>query len=312
MVSMTKRFNWSAWYQATRPRIFTATYVPLGLAAVIALENGVFDIARFLLALLGALLLQTGANLVNEYADYQRGADTYKQAGQGMTIKQKILSPQEVLAGAVISLVLGALVGLFLLSQSGPLLWGIGIAGVLMAILYTAGPLPLAYIGMGEITAGLAFGPLMVIGAYYVMHPTIDSDKILALALQSAPIALMVAAILHANNIRDLDADRAVNKRTLAVLLGLKAARIEYAALVWGTYALLVMLVFAALMPPTTLAALLTLPEAHRLVTIFNTSGDIALLHQAQGRTAKLHGRIGLLIVVGWLAWLAARAIFRF
>lgn len=312
MASTAKRLNLSAWYQATRPRIFTATFVPMGLAAVIALEDGVFDALPFILALIGALLLQTGANLVNEYADNRRGADTYKQAGQGMTIKQKILSPQEVRIGAIVSIILGSLIGLWLLSQSGPLLWGIGIVGVLMAILYTAGPLPLAYIGLGELTAALAFGPLMVIGAYYVMHPTITDDKLVTLALQSAPIAFMVAAILHANNIRDLDADRAVNKRTLAVLLGLQAARIEYMALVWGSYALLVILVLIGLAPPTTLIALLTILEARQLVAIFNTSRDISLLHQAQGRTARLHGRLGALIVIGWLAWLLARAIFRF
>ena len=87
----------AAWYSAARPRTLTATYAPLSLAAVIALQQGVFDLIPFLLALAGALLLQIGANLVNEYADFRRGADEHKQAGQGMTIKNAVLSPRDVL-----------------------------------------------------------------------------------------------------------------------------------------------------------------------------------------------------------------------
>lgn len=287
----------AAWYSATRPRVFTATYVPLALGAVIALDQGVFDLLPFVLALFGALCLQTAANLVNEYADYRRGADALKVAGQGMTIKNKVLSPQSVLMGAIVALVTGALVGLLLLAHSGPLLLWIGIAGVLGAVLYTAGPFPLAYHGLGELAAGILMGPLMVLGAYYVMARAYDPMPLIA----SLPVMFMVAAILHANNIRDMDADRAVNKRTLAVIMGLRFARAEYAFLVYGTYVLLVGLVLLGLVPWPTLVALITLPEAYRLVTIINTQTDPLVLHPAQGRTARLHGRFGLLLVLGWL-----------
>lgn len=287
----------AAWYSATRPRVFTATYVPLALGGVIALDQGVFDLLPFVLALFSALCLQTAANLVNEYADYRRGADALKVAGQGMTIKNKVLSPQSVLMGAVVALVTGALVGLLLLAHSGPLLLWIGIAGVLGAVLYTAGPFPLAYHGLGELAAGILMGPLMVLGAYYVMARAYDPLPLIA----SLPVMFMVAAILHANNIRDMDADRAVNKHTLAVIMGLRFARAEYAFLVYGTYGLLVGLVLLGLIPWTTLVALLTLPEAYRLVTIINTQTDPLVLHPAQGRTARLHGRFGLLLVLGWL-----------
>ncbi|HRF96968.1 MAG TPA: aldehyde dehydrogenase family protein, partial [Aggregatilineales bacterium] len=123
-----------AWYKATRPRVFTATYVPILLAGAVALQNSAFRIIPFLLALIGTVLLQTGANLVNEYFDYVRGADELKQAGQGMTIKQAILSPREVLLGAIVSIVAGSLIGIYLVSQSGSLLWIIGIVGVFAAI----------------------------------------------------------------------------------------------------------------------------------------------------------------------------------
>ncbi len=305
MIALPFRQQLAAWYSAARPRVFTATYVPIGAAAVIALDQGVFDFLPFVLALVGALCLQTGANLVNEYADYRRGADELKVAGQGMTIKNKVLSPRSVLIGAVASLVAGCVIGLVLLMHSGPMLLWIGLIGVIGAITYTAGPFPLAYNGLGEIAAGMLFGPLMVLGAYYVMAKEMDTLPLLV----SLPISFMVAAILHANNIRDMDADRAVNKRTLALIMGLRFARVEYAFLVYGTYVLIGLLVVFGVVPWPTLLAFITLPEAYRLVQMIFTHTDAVLLHQAQGRTARLHGRFGLLMIIGWLLWLVLRAL---
>lgn len=293
-----------AWYLATRPRVFTASFVPMGLAAVIAVQDGVFKPLIFLLALLGVMLLQTAANLVNEYADFRKGAEELKQAGQSMVIKKQILTPGEVLAGAVIAVVAGCGIGLFMLAQSGPWLWLIGVGGVVVAITYTAGPFPLAYNGLGELAAGIFMGPMIVLGAYYVMDPAISLEKAAMLAAQSLPVMFMVANILHANNIRDMDADRAVGKRTLAVRFGLRVARLEYRALTALTYTSQAVLVLVGWMPPATLLTALTLPEALRLVRIVDTETDVARLHMAQGRTARLHGQFGLWLVVGWAAWL--------
>ena len=290
----------NAWYQALRPRVFTATYVPMGLAGIVALDDGVFEAPVFLLALIGTLLLQSAANLINEYADYRRGADRLKEAGQGMTIKRKLLKPRTVLYGAVLTTLSGCVIGLTLLAQSGPLLWLIGIGGVLVAITYTAGPFPLAYHGLGEIAVAIFMGPAIIVGAYYVMSPEVSQARIVELCLISLPIAFMVAAILHANNIRDMEADRAVNKRTLAVIFGIRFARAEFIFLVIGAYVVQLLLTAAGFLPAPTLLTLITLPEALRLIHIFNTSRAVPLMHQAQGRTAKLHGQFGLLIVVGW------------
>jgi 1,4-dihydroxy-2-naphthoate octaprenyltransferase len=294
-----------AWYLAARPRTLTATYAPLGMAAALALGDGRFNGLHFVLALIGALLLQIGANLVNEYFDFRRGADEGKVAGQGMAIKNKILTPNQVLAGAVLTVAAGALIGLFLMFRTGPLLFWIGLGGVFVVVTYTAGPFPLAYNGLGELAVGIFMGPAMVLGAYYVTAEQFAWSPVIA----SLPISLTVAAILHANNIRDIDADKAVNKRTLAVLLGRENAKKEYVVLVAGAYVALVALVIVRVMPPTTLIALITLPEARRLIQIFRTETDPAKLHPAQGRTAKLHGQFGLLIVAGWLAWLLLRAL---
>ena len=272
----------------------------MGLAGIVAVSDNVFDVAVFLLALIGTLLLQSAANLINEYMDYRRGADQLKEAGQGMTIKKKVLTPESVRNGALITTLAGCLIGLFLLAQSGPLLWIIGIGGVLVAISYTAGPFPLAYHGLGEISVAIFMGPAIVVGAYYVMFPAVPGSRIAELGLISLPIALMVAAILHANNIRDMAADRAVNKRTLAVIFGIRFARLEYMFLVIGTYITQLIVIAAGVLPLTTILTFITLPEAMRLIRIFNTSSAVPLMHQAQGRTAKLHGQIGLFLVLGW------------
>ena len=294
-----------AWLGALRPRVFTASYVPLGVAGIAAIDAGVFSALPFALALLGTMLLQSAANLINEYADYRRGADALKQAGQGMTIKNKQLSPESVRNGAILTTLAGCLIGFYLAAQSGPLLWLIGIGGVLVAITYTAGPFPLAYNGLGEIAVAIFMAPAVVVGAYYVMAPGAETARLLELCWISLPIAFMVAAILHANNIRDMDADRAVNKRTLAVIFGLRAARIEYRVLVLGAYLAQALVIAAGLLPPATLLSLISLPEALRLIRIIDTAEAIPLLHQAQGRTAKLHGQFGAFMALGWVFTLA-------
>ena len=296
----------TAWYRAIRPRTLTATYVPLGAAAVIAIERNAFDLGLFVLCVIAALALQVAANLINEYADYRRGADALKEAGQGMVIKQAMLTPQRVLYGAVMTMLVGIAIGVFLLFQSGPLLLWIGLGGVLVVITYTAGPFPLAYHGLGEAAVFVFMGPLMVLGTYYIMS---GGQVGWTPVLVGVPIGLMVAAILHANNIRDIDADRAANKRTLAVRFGLRFARAEYVSLVGGAYVLTALLVLSGTMPWPTLLVLLTIPEAYRLMRVFLTSRDTALLHKAQGGTARLHGRFGLWLVAGWLVALAGQRL---
>ena len=307
-MATTQPSKLSAWIQASRPRVFTASFVPMALAAVIAVQDGAFNLLHFILALIGVMLLQTTANLVNEYMDFKRGSDELKQAGQSMALKQKLLSEQEILFGAILVTVLGSLIGLYLLFQSGSWLWWIGIGGVLIAITYTAGPFPLAYNGLGEVAAGVFMGPMIVLGAYYVMQPDISIAKAWELCLISFPIMFTTAAILHANNIRDLEADRAANKRTLAVIFGREIARKEYILLLAACYISQILLVIAGLMPITTLLTLLMIPKTLELIRIFNTETDPKLLHPAQGNTAKLHGQIGLLMVLGWIIWLVGQS----
>lgn len=289
------------WYQAARPRSLTATYVPIALGGVIALQDGAFNVLFFVLALLGTLALQIGANLSNEYFDYAKGVEAEKTHGLGLILKQGYLTPQQVFIGAVGSFVIGSLIGLFLVSQTGWLILWIGLAGVAVAILYTAGPFALAYIGLGEIAVFIFMGPLIVLGTYYVMTEKTSDQTIIG----ALPIAFLVAAILHANNLRDLDADKVSGKNTLAVRFGRRFAQGEYVVLTLGGLVMVVLLAILGQIPATSLLSLILLPETLRLCRIATTSEDPKELHMVLVHTARLHKWFGAAYVVGWLISLA-------
>jgi 1,4-dihydroxy-2-naphthoate polyprenyltransferase len=291
-----------AWYMAARPRSLTATYAPLLIGAAVTLVDQVFDPIRFILSLIGALLLQIGANLVNEYVDFTRGTDAQKTAGMGMVLTHGHLTAQQVLIGAVVTIVGGVLIGLLLLAGSGILLLWIGLGGVLVAVLYTAGPFPLAYIGLGELAVFIFMGPAMTLGTYYAVSAGKGEHLVMA-ALAGLPIAFTVANILHANNMRDYEADKAANKRTLAVRFGQAAARREYMILTYGAYITTAVLILFGVIPFTTLIAFYTLPEAIQLVRQGFTATDPAVLHRLQGMSAKHHFRFGLALAFGWLVY---------
>lgn len=298
------------WYLAARPRSLPATYAPLFIGGAVAVFFELFEPVRFLLALLGALLLQIGSNFINEYVDYRRGTDTQKVAGMGMVLSQAQLTPPQVLFGAIFSVVGGALIGILLVALSGPSLLWVGIFGVVVVIAYTAGPVPLSYIGLGELAVFIAMGPLMTYGTFYAVttfqNPLgyFNTNALLA----GLPIAFTCAAILHANNMRDIDADRAANKQTLAVRFGLQGARTEFKILIYGAYVTLGILILAEAIPAQTFLAYATVPEALSLIKLATTTDDPKELHTAQGLTARLHWRFGLLIALGWLAgWLVLR-----
>ncbi len=289
------------WYQAARPRSLTATYVPIALGGVIALQDGNFNVLFFILALIGTLALQIGANLSNEYFDHVKGVEAEKTHGLGMILKQGYLTPRQVLIGAGVTFALGSLIGLFLVSQTGTLILWIGMAGVAVAVLYTAGPFALAYIGMGEIAVFIFMGPLIVLGTYYVLTEKTSDQAIIG----ALPIAFLVAAILHANNLRDLDADKVSGKRTLSVRFGRRFAQAEYVVLTLGGLVMTLILVLLRQIPATTLLTLILLPETLRLCRIATTSENPKELHMVLVHTARLHRWFGAAYVVGWLISLA-------
>ncbi|NDJ85462.1 MAG: 1,4-dihydroxy-2-naphthoate octaprenyltransferase [Chloroflexi bacterium] len=286
----------NAWYQASRPRSLTATYVPVALGAVIAWQDDHFHLLHLVLALIGVLFLQISANLINEYYDYTKGSDKQKTHGLGMIIARGLLTPRQVLVGGGITLALGTIIGLYFVAVTGPLVLYIGIAAVLVVVLYTAGPYPLAYIGLGEIAVFVFMGPLIVIGTYFVMAEAVSAAAIWG----GLPVAFLVADLLHANNLRDLEADRVEKKYTLATIFGRRFARGEYVFLTAGAFVVTPILVLAGIAPAATLSVMILVPEAWRLIRIATQSEDASELHQVLLGTARLHKWFGVVYVVAW------------
>lgn len=289
------------WWQTLRPWSYTAAVIPVLLGAAIAAYDGYADLGRLLLALIGAIAIQAGTNLANEYYDDQKGLDKVQTIGIGGAIQRGELSARQVLIAALIAFGIGAAIGLYLVSLTGPFLFWLGLISIAVGYFYTAEPLALAYRGLGEVAVFIFMGPVIVVGSYYVQTQQVTLPVVLA----SLPVGFLVAAILHANNLRDLDLDRQFGKRTLATILGRARANLEYYLLIGGTYLSLLLTVLFGVAPWWTLIALLTLPLAIRPMRIVAREHEPHRLQPVLRQTARLHTQFGLLLILGWLAaWL--------
>jgi 1,4-dihydroxy-2-naphthoate polyprenyltransferase len=298
---------WELWWPTFRPWSYTAAIIPVALGSVIAAADGRLDWLLCILALAGSILIQAGTNLANEYYDDRKGLDKVQEYGIGGALKRGDLSARQVFIAAVICFALGSAIGLYLVRVAGMFIFWLGLVSVLTGWFYTAGPFALAYVGLGEIAVFIFMGPVMVVGAYYVQLQNVS----LAVILASLPVAFLVAAILHANNLRDMDIDRQFGKRTLAILLGRQGARMEYFVLVYGAYALLLLLVLLQIAPWPTLICFVTLPLALSTSRIAGSETEPRLLQPVLRQTAKIHMRFGLLYVVGWAVALVLPLVVR-
>jgi 1,4-dihydroxy-2-naphthoate octaprenyltransferase len=294
-------FNLPVWWRAVRPWSFTASLVPVLLGACLAAAEGRIDFGLLALTVIGSVAIHAGTNLVNDYYDHRKGIDALQTIGVGGAIQRGELTPRQVLFGGLLCFGVGSGIGLYLVSVAGPFILWLGLASVLVGFFYTAGPFALAYVGLGELAVFLFMGPVIVVGAYYVQTQQLSPAVVLA----SLPVGFLVAAILHANNLRDLDLDRRAGKRTLATLLGRDGARIEYYVLLAGTYLSLLAIVAAGIAPWPTLMCLVTLPLALRLVRIAAAETEPRALQPVLRQTAQLHMRFGALLVLAWAASLA-------
>lgn len=286
----------AVWWPTVRPWSYTASLVPVALGASIAAYDGVFDWWLFVLTLVGSIAIQAGTNLTNEYYDDLKGIDKVQVYGIGGAIQKGDLPARQVLIVGLLAFALGSAIGLYLVSVAGWFIFWLGVFSVLTGYLYTAGPYPLAYHGLGEMAVFVFMGPVMVIGSYYVQAHAVTLPVVLA----SLPVGFLVAAILHANNLRDLDIDRQFGKRTLATTFGRSGANIEYYILIGGTYVSLLVTVVLGIMPWLTLIAAITLPTAVRLMQRVAREHEPHALQPVLRQTARLHMQFGMLLVVGW------------
>lgn len=302
MKEMREKGRGRVWFWALRPWSYTAAVIPVALGGVIAASENKLNVWLFVLVLIGSIAIQAGTNLMNDYYDYKKGADGPGKLGMGGSIQRGDLNPRQIFTGGVLAFGIGIVIGLYLVWVSGPFILWLGLFSVAAGFFYTAGPFALAYVGLGEVAVFIFMGPVMVVGSYYVQTGTVTLPVVLA----SLPVGFLVAAILHANNLRDLDSDKQLGKRTLATLLGRQGANAEYYFLVIGTYVSLVVLILLGIAPWLTLICGLTLPLAVNLMRIVANNTEAPALHPVLQQTAKLHMRFGGLLIVGWVGAMLA------
>ena len=289
--------NLAVWIQAIRAPSLSAAAIPVLLGVAVAARAGFFSLGRMILALAGAMAIQAGTNLINDYYDFRSGADSEQSLGPSMVIQRGLLSAEQVWRGGIVAFAIGALMGLVLVYQCGWPILAIGIPSVAAGYFYTASPVSLAYMALGELTVFIFMGPAIVVGSYFVTAMHFSSSAIWA----SIPLGFLVAGILHANNIRDIESDTRHGKRTLATMLGHTGANYELIALDVAAYVTMVMGVLVHAIPWIALAVFLTIPRALDQIRIMTRESDPKKLNLGLFRSIQLHMEFGLLMIAAFL-----------
>lgn len=222
----------SVWLLAIRPKTLPAAAAPVLLGSALAAFRATFDLVPAAAALVGALLIQIATNLANDYYDFRRGGDTEERVGPTRVTQAGLIAPGQVRNATFVVLAAAFLVGVYLVAHAGwPIVW-IGLASLLCAVIYTGGPYPLAYHGLGDLFVFVFFGLIAVAGTYYVQALEFTAESVFL----GAGVGALSTAILVVNNLRDIETDRTAGKRTLAVRLGSTGTRWEYRLLVFAAF----------------------------------------------------------------------------
>jgi 1,4-dihydroxy-2-naphthoate octaprenyltransferase len=251
----------------------------------------------FVAALVGSIFIQIGTNLANDYSDAKRGADTADRLGPVRVTSSGLVAPRRVLYATWLAFGVAVVAGIYLATVAGPVILAIGAVSIAAGVLYTGGPRPYGYAGMGELFVFLFFGLVAVNGSYYVQLEQLDWLPFLI----SISIGLLSTAILVVNNIRDIDTDRRAGKRTLAVRLGRERTRKLYVTLVGGAYPVLAVGLTAADGPAAGLIALLSAPLAIAPARAVLGATDGPSLNRALAQTGSLLAVFSLLLTAGLL-----------
>jgi 1,4-dihydroxy-2-naphthoate octaprenyltransferase len=283
---------------AARPRTLPAAVAPVLVGTSLAIHYGTFHPLAFAAALLGAMLIQVGTNLSNDYSDARRGADTDERIGPVRVTAGGLVPPRQVLVATYLTFAAAVLCGVYLIAVAGWALLAVGGASILAGVLYTGGPRPYGYEGLGEVFVFLFFGIVAVAGSYFVQRRGLPWE---AFAL-AVPVGLLISAILVVNNVRDIDTDRRAGKRTLAVRLGRERTRVLFAAIVGAAFLTSWVPWFAGALSPWLFVTAAAAPLAVGVVATVRTHADGPSLNGALAQTAKLALVFCLLLCAGILA----------
>lgn len=282
------------WILAARPKTLTAAVIPvIAGTAMAAAERIRIDWALFLFALLGALFIQIGTNLINDVADFRKGSDTAERLGPVRVTQAGLLTERAVAAGAVLAFAAAVICGIPLVVHGGMPLIVIGVASLVAGYAYTAGPFPLAYHGWGDFFVILFFGVIAVGGSYFLQTGTMSIQALLA----GVSVGSLAAVLIAVNNLRDRQGDLQSGKRTLAVRFGVRFARVEIAMLALAPFAIGVYWLPRGL-PLAFLLPLLALPLAVAIIRSARRDSGREL-NRTLGKAAALHALHGILFSLG-------------
>jgi len=282
------------WIMAARPKTLFAAFAPVIVGASLAVAEKNFDAVSSFVALLCSILIQVATNYTNDLYDHLKGADTKERVGPKRALNEGWVTASQMKMAIYLTFGTAFLMGLYLVYVGGPFILLIGILSIIAGFMYTGGPFPLAYNGLGDLFVFLFFGFVGTIGTYFINTGQVTSQALLA----SIPVGALVTNILVVNNYRDFDQDRKAGKRTLAVMFGKNFALGEYLILLGSSFAVpLIMFVYYDLNAWVFLPYL-TLPFAYKLIImLLNRHGSE--LNPALELTAKLSAIYGVLFSVG-------------
>jgi 1,4-dihydroxy-2-naphthoate octaprenyltransferase len=285
------------WIMAARLRTLPAAVAPVLVGTALSWTDRDLRVGGFIAALVGAIFIQVGTNLSNDYSDARRGADAEDRLGPVRVTAGGLVPPRQVLVATYVSFGAAVLCGIYLIVLAGPLLLAIGAASILAGVLYTGGPRPYGYEGLGEVFVFAFFGIVAVTGSYYVQAEELPWEAFVL----AVPVGLLASAILVVNNVRDLETDRRAGKRTLAVRLGRGRARTLYALMVYGAFATAPAPWVAGELSAWLLLPLVLLPAAVVLTRIVREHADGPTLNLALARTGMLQLGFCVLLSAGLL-----------
>jgi 1,4-dihydroxy-2-naphthoate octaprenyltransferase len=287
------------WLMAARPRTLPAAVAPVlvGTAAAVEWFGSLPRVGAFIAALLGSIFIQIGTNLANDYSDAKRGADTVDRLGPVRVTSAGLVTPQRVLVATWVAFAVAVACGIYLTAVAGVVILLIGVVSIAAGVLYTGGPRPYGYAGLGEVFVFLFFGLVAVNGSYYVQVEQLDA---LPLGL-SISVGFLATAILVVNNVRDIETDRRAGKMTMAVRVGRHNAVVLYRLLVLGAFLVLPITLVGANVSLLPLIGLLALPLAIRPLRTMSNRTDGPSLNAALAGTGALLGVFSLLVSAGLL-----------
>lgn len=283
------------WLLAARPHTLPAAVAPVLVGAALAGFDRVFRVDGFVAALIGALAIQVAANFANDASDAKRGADPEHRIGPPRAVASGLLTSRQVWTGTWVAFGVAAVAGIWLIAIAGWVILVVGIASILATLGYVGGPIPYGYRGLGEIFVFVFFGFVATVGSRYV-H---DGSAPASAWLLAIPMGCLVTAILVANNVRDIDTDAEVGKRTLAVILGRERTVTLFAGLLIGAFVTVAVFAATGATPAGTLTGLAAAPLAIPLIRTVRTEVTGPPLVAVLKGTARLQLAVAGLVAIG-------------